>query len=191
MKGRGGGMSKSRASTAKSVGFGKDTFAHIDEVALAEVEVLKPNHVKTTAGQLRIMGRDRALPAVIVPLLAREQCIVGTLNVDSFAVGQNIEVSGAKRKMENGPLFNYGSNPTNPTQPNPTQPNPTQPNPTQPNPTQRMIPHASSSSKNDGHHSYPETMPTSKPCTCGGTQKHASHNPRLQQHRELARGRQN
>jgi len=50
----------------------------------------RPNHVVTTAGQVRVLGRDRSLPYVSVPLLSKSTCSLGVLSCDSFYVGQDI-----------------------------------------------------------------------------------------------------
>ena len=48
------------------------------------------NHTKTSAGDMKIVGRDKCLPAVFVPLAGSGDVKMGVLGVDSFAVGQSL-----------------------------------------------------------------------------------------------------
>ena len=54
------------------------------------------NHIQTSAGSMKILGRDRCLPCVIVPLAASGRVKVGTLTADSFHVGQHLSEDSSR-----------------------------------------------------------------------------------------------
>ena len=71
------------------------------------------NHVKTTAGDMKIVGREKCLPAVIVPLIGNGGVKVGVLGADSFAVGQALTEDSSrmlKFKKRWAPFMGFDDN---------------------------------------------------------------------------------
>ena len=96
-------------ATPSSARFARRRFAHrrsnqlpptlrsssVASSALA-LHVPPENHIVTSAGDMKIIGRDKCLPAVMSPLLAMGDVKVGTLTVDSFFVGQHLSEDSSR-----------------------------------------------------------------------------------------------